>query len=157
MKKTIKRFIATSCLLAMMVNLTGCGYLLYPERKGMSGGRLDPVVVLLDGAGLLFGILPGVVAFAVDITNGTIYLPRGASSAIDRHLSSVGSDEFQEVIDQQGQEWIQVPVSGLAAGAAELPQLGSALSEVTGRQVAVQDIVWLDNLADSSRADALVN
>ncbi len=48
---------------------------MYPERKGQRDGRLDIGVVLLDGIGLLFFIIPGVIAYAVDFTNGTIYLP----------------------------------------------------------------------------------
>jgi hypothetical protein len=53
----------------------GCGTLLYPERRGQPAGRLDWRVVLLDGIGLLFFFIPGVIAFAVDFLNGTIYLP----------------------------------------------------------------------------------
>ena len=57
---------------------SGCGTLLHPERKGQTGGRLDPGVVLLDGIGLFFFLIPGLVAFAVDLSNGTIYLPGGS-------------------------------------------------------------------------------
>ncbi|SFH72152.1 hypothetical protein [Planctomicrobium piriforme] len=53
----------------------GCGTLMYPERRGQKGRRLDWKVVLLDGIGLIFFFVPGVVAFAVDFINGTIYLP----------------------------------------------------------------------------------
>ena len=58
-----------------VVELTGCGTLLYPERRGQRGGSVDAGVAILDGIGLLFGIIPGVIAFAVDFSNGTIYLP----------------------------------------------------------------------------------
>ena len=53
----------------------GCGTLLYPERRGQRGGRIDWKVVALDGAGLLLFFIPGVIAFAVDIMTGAIYLP----------------------------------------------------------------------------------
>ena len=59
----------------LIVQLTGCGTLLYPERKGQRVGHLDAGVVILDGIGLLLFIVPGVIAFAVDFSNGTIYLP----------------------------------------------------------------------------------
>ncbi|WP_323843904.1 hypothetical protein [Microbulbifer magnicolonia] len=154
MNRSVKRGVAASCLLVMMMNLTACGYFLYPERKGQTGGRVDPVVVILDGAALLFGILPGIVAFAVDFTNGTIYLPAGGSSAIDRHLTSVDTDAAKEVIDQQGQVWLQLPIDSLAAEGDDLQQLGVALSNVSGRQVAVQDIVWLEDLAALRAATA---
>jgi hypothetical protein len=59
----------------LIFQLTGCGTLLYPERRGQIAGRLDVGVVILDAIGLLFFIIPGVIAFAVDFSNGTIYLP----------------------------------------------------------------------------------
>jgi len=59
----------------LVFQLAGCGTLLYPERRGQIGGRLDAGVVILDAVGLLFFIIPGVIAFAVDFSNGTIYLP----------------------------------------------------------------------------------
>jgi len=55
----------------------GCGTILYPERRGQRGGRIDAGVAVLDGVGLIFFILPGVVAFAVDFGDGAIYLPAG--------------------------------------------------------------------------------
>jgi len=64
----------------LTVQLAGCGTLLYPERKGQKAGRIDAGVAILDGIGLFFGIIPGVIAFAIDFNNGTIYLP-GTSRA----------------------------------------------------------------------------
>jgi hypothetical protein len=63
----------------MILQLTACGYFLYPERRGQTTGQIDVGVAIMDGIGLLFFIIPGVVAFAVDFTNGTIYLPSGNS------------------------------------------------------------------------------
>jgi len=54
---------------------TGCGSILYPERVGQPRGPLNWKVVALDTLGLLFFFVPGVIAFAVDFYNGTIYLP----------------------------------------------------------------------------------
>lgn len=53
----------------------GCGTILHPERKGQPAGDLDWSVVALDGVGLLLFLVPGVIAFAVDFNNGSIYLP----------------------------------------------------------------------------------
>lgn len=61
----------------MAFNLTACGTVFYPERKGSKSGSIDPVVAIADAVGLLFFFIPGVIAFAVDFTNGTIYLPHG--------------------------------------------------------------------------------
>lgn len=57
--------------------LAACGTLIYPERQGQSGGKLDLGVVALDALGLLFWFVPGVVAFGVDFITGAIYLPGG--------------------------------------------------------------------------------
>jgi len=51
----------------------GCGTLLYPERRGTTGGRLDAGVVVMDGLWCLVFLIPGVVAFIVDFGNGAIY------------------------------------------------------------------------------------
>lgn len=62
---------------AMLLQLVSCGTLLYPERRGQKSGELDLAVVLMDGIGLFFFIIPGLIAFAVDIHTGAIYLPPG--------------------------------------------------------------------------------
>ncbi len=54
---------------------SSCGTILHPERRGQPAGRLDPKIVALDAIGMLFFFVPGVIAFAVDFSNGTIYLP----------------------------------------------------------------------------------
>ena len=66
-------------------NLVSCGTIMYPERNGQKPGQIDPLVAVLDGVGLLFFVLPGVIAFAVDFNNHSIYLPHG-------HTSSTASD-----------------------------------------------------------------
>jgi hypothetical protein len=65
-------------LVVSLLVQTGCGTILYPNRRGQRGGRIDAGVAILDGIGLLFFIIPGVIAFAVDFGNGSIYLPGGA-------------------------------------------------------------------------------
>ncbi len=67
--------------LGLILHAAACGTILHPERKGQRSGRLDPGIVVLDAVGLLFFIVPGVIAFAVDFTNGTIYLPGGKTAA----------------------------------------------------------------------------
>lgn len=66
----------------LIISLSGCGTLLHPERKGQISGRLDPSIVLLDAIGLVFFLVPGVVAFAVDFATGTIYLPQQQRSSL---------------------------------------------------------------------------
>jgi hypothetical protein len=67
----------------LVIQLSGCGTIMYPERRGQTGGHVDAGVAVLDGIGLLFFIIPGVIAFAVDFGNGTIYLPGKYSSALN--------------------------------------------------------------------------
>ena len=56
--------------------LSGCGTILYPDRAYQKErGQLDPAIIILDGIGLFFFIIPGLVAFAVDFTTGAIYFP----------------------------------------------------------------------------------
>lgn len=75
MTSTRRAFILQSTALAASLPLAACGTILYPERKGQKDGRIDPAVAILDGLGLLLFLIPGVIAFAVDFSNGTIYLP----------------------------------------------------------------------------------
>lgn len=74
-----------SLLGAMLVlQSVGCGTILHPERKGQQAGKIDVAVAALDAIGLLFFIVPGVIAFAVDFNNGTIYLPAGGKGLLNR-------------------------------------------------------------------------
>lgn len=70
-----RRFLSLSAAAAVTLPTAACGTLLYPERRGQRGGRLDPTVLILDGLLLLLFIVPGVIAFVVDFSTGAIYLP----------------------------------------------------------------------------------
>jgi hypothetical protein len=60
----------------------GCGAILYPERRGQRAhARIDAGVAVMDACWVLLFIIPGVIAFAVDFSDGAIYLPGGAASA----------------------------------------------------------------------------
>lgn len=76
MQHRIQR-VCSLALLVALLNTAACGYLIYPERQGSRGDHVDGTVVALDAVGLLFFVLPGVVAFAVDFATGSIYLPKG--------------------------------------------------------------------------------
>lgn len=56
-------------------SLSGCGTIMHPERRGQPAGPIDWKIVTLNGIGLIFFFIPGVIAFAVDFTTGAIYLP----------------------------------------------------------------------------------
>lgn len=83
MFKKLKNTIHVLLCAVLVFQLVGCGTIMYPERKGQKAGRIDMGVALLDGLGLLLFLIPGVIAFAVDFNNGTIYLPGTSSSSLD--------------------------------------------------------------------------
>jgi hypothetical protein len=80
-KSTSRRLCAGLLAFFLTLSLTGCGTLLYPERRGQTSGKIDPGVAILDGVGLVVFIVPGLVAFAIDFTTGSIYLPHGKKTA----------------------------------------------------------------------------
>ena len=79
----------------------GCGTILHPERKGQRNGNIDPAIAVLDGIGLLFFLVPGVIAFAVDFNNGSIYLPRGRRFLSDADIKGqnleISSESFRMI------------------------------------------------------------
>lgn len=90
----LRREFLTRCVVfATPLLQVGCGTILYPERRGQAAGCLDWKVVALDAVGLVFFFVPGVIAFAVDFNNGTIYLPPEECVAGSRSTD----DEFTQV------------------------------------------------------------
>lgn len=67
---------------ALMLGSNACGYILYPERKGRDGGRIDVGVLIIDLLWLLPGLVPGIICLAVDFSTGCIY-EGGASVSND--------------------------------------------------------------------------
>lgn len=82
----VKRLTGTLNVLVcavLIVQLTGCGTIMYPERRGQKAGRIDAGVAVMDGLCLLLFIIPGIIAYAVDFSNGTIYLPGTSRGSLD--------------------------------------------------------------------------
>jgi hypothetical protein len=106
--------VASGALLSM---LPGCGTILYPERKGQPAGCIDWKIVALDGLGLLFFFIPGVIAFAVDFNNGTIYLPPG------------------ECVDRSRPQKKQLTAKRIPRGKLSRPGLEAIVAEHTGQTI----------------------
>ena len=70
------RFVAGIACLCLT---SSCATILHPERKGNRGGQLDTVPLVVDILLFIPGLIPGVVALAVDFSTGAIYT--GAGSA----------------------------------------------------------------------------
>jgi hypothetical protein len=82
LKKIDKTFCVLICAV-LVFQLVGCGTIMYPERKGQKSGQIDVGIAVLDGIGLLFFLIPGIIAYAVDFNNGTIYLPGTSRSSLE--------------------------------------------------------------------------
>lgn len=79
----------------LVTQLAACGTVFYPERRGQISGEIDPGVAILNGIGLLFYVIPGLVAFAVDFATGAIYFPD------ERY--SLAPERLNQALDADGQ------------------------------------------------------
>lgn len=130
--------IAIALCLTLIFQLTSCGTLLYPERRGQEGGKIDPVVAVLDGVGLLFFLIPGIIAFGVDIGTGAIYLPPGGRSE-----APPAEDE------EEAEEPFRVVYVDPATISAET--IEAAIAQETGLQVSLSDSRMTASEYDSVR------
>lgn len=73
--RRLTKFVVLALVATIAFYSVSCGTILYPERRGQPRGIIDPGVLLLDAVGLVFFIVPGLVAFAVDFSTGAIYYP----------------------------------------------------------------------------------
>jgi len=113
-----RRVLASAVAVALTTQLTACGTIFYPERRGQIDGRLDPAIVVLDAVGLLFYLIPGVIAFAVDFATGAIYLPGG-------YQANIAPEKLDSVVDSDGQ--------------VNLPRLQALIEQETGRHLPLDD------------------
>ena len=105
LSKIVKHF----TVILLSFQLASCGTILYPERRNQKVGRIDVGVALLDGFWLLAGLIPGIIAFAVDFSTGAIYLPAKSARGLDYdHIRTVRFDpknttqkQIEEIIRQE--------------------------------------------------------
>jgi len=81
-KSRLFRASALVVLTVMMVQVMSCGTIIYPERRHQPKGNIDVGIALLDGIGLLFFLIPGIIAYAVDFSTNAIYVPPGQAMAV---------------------------------------------------------------------------
>ncbi|MEN5239977.1 MULTISPECIES: polyribonucleotide nucleotidyltransferase [Pseudomonas] len=77
------RVIGGALVATLLTQLTACGTVFFPDRRGQIEGKIDPMIAALDAVGLLFYIIPGLIAFGVDFATGAIYYPGGYSAQVD--------------------------------------------------------------------------
>ena len=83
--------------LLLVLPLSSCATLMFPERQNEEhSDKLDPNMLIFDSIGLLFFILPGVVAFTVDFVTGAIYLPDGLEKGEGPFFWDKGVTPIQE-------------------------------------------------------------
>ncbi len=61
--------------ITLLSTIGACGTLFYPERRGQIPGQIDPAIAAMNAIGVLFYVIPGLIAFAIDFSTGAIYLP----------------------------------------------------------------------------------
>ena len=77
------RIIGSVVALSLVTQLTACGTLFFPDRRGQIEGKIDPVVAGLNAVGILFYVIPGLIAFGIDFATGAIYYPPGQTAQVD--------------------------------------------------------------------------
>jgi len=93
--RIVSRVIGTVLVATLLTQLSACGSIFYPDRRGQIEGRIDPLIAGLDAIGILFFVIPGLIAFGVDFATGAIYLPHGKTAQI-------APEKLQEAITADG-------------------------------------------------------
>ena len=76
--KRLIKLLSVIILGVLLIQIVGCGTIFYPERRGQTvHGGIDIVVAIADSAWFLAYIIPGFVAWGVDLYTGAVYLPTG--------------------------------------------------------------------------------
>ncbi|WP_313740554.1 polyribonucleotide nucleotidyltransferase [Pseudomonas sp.] len=88
------RFVGGVVIATLLTQLTACGTLFYPDRRGQIDGKIDPGIVALDAVGLLFYVIPGLIALGVDFATGAVYYKDGetAQVALEKLRQAVEAD-----------------------------------------------------------------
>lgn len=87
------RLVGGALIATLLVQLSACGTLFFPDRRGQIEGRIDPLVAGLNAVGLLFYVIPGLIAFGIDFATGAIYLPDDKYSIAPAKLQeAIGAD-----------------------------------------------------------------
>lgn len=101
----LRKIVLISLILSQ---IAGCGSIFYPDRRGQIDGQIDPVIAGLDAVGLLFYIVPGVVALGVDFTTGAIYFPKNRYTLSPQQLHNAWDEsgqldrrKLQQLIEQE--------------------------------------------------------
>jgi len=89
--RTRRRCLQELASLGCASAVAGCAAIIHPERQGNPPGPLDVAPLILDILWFIPGLVPGIIALAVDFGTGAIYLdrPRRAAAGGPRPLGIV--------------------------------------------------------------------
>ena len=118
-KKPAIKSLSLAIAFILLLQVMGCGTIMYPERRGQAGGRIDAGIAILDGVGLLFFLIPGIIAFGVDFATGAIYLPSKSAKpdtlmkksdmvVIKANPDDISLEMLEEILEQQTGEKINL-------------------------------------------------
>jgi hypothetical protein len=127
------RLLSGAIAISLLIQLAACGTIFYPERRGQISGQIDPAVAIMDAIGLLFYIIPGLLAFAVDFITGAIYLPGGKHAQVDPQLlqkavnpdGSIDNLRLKAIIEEQTGQQLPLDNPYLIQQRGSLQQLAS--------------------------------
>jgi hypothetical protein len=127
-----RQWVQGVCAMGLVPLLSSCGSLIYPDRiQQKERGKMDPAVVILDGLGLFFFILPGIIAFAVDFSTEAIYYP-----------ADNGLNEPEETIFDVWKN------KATTSSSFDQPTIERFLGERVGRPVSLdREEVWVEELS----------
>lgn len=88
------RVVGGVLIAVLLTQITACGTLFWPDRRGQIEGKIDPLVAGLDAIGILFYVIPGLIAFGVDFATGAIYQEGGKTAQVapEKLQQALGAD-----------------------------------------------------------------
>ncbi|MBL8938824.1 MAG: hypothetical protein JNM69_29960 [Archangium sp.] len=131
---------------------SSCGYLLYPGRRGRTGGRIDIPVLIIDLLWFIPGVLPGVICLIVDFTSGCIY---GGGGRASTSSSPSPLDSRVTTVEVELDGKVVAPGEGAADRKASLTW-SQQVDDATLRARAKVRVITSDGASAASSLGALV-
>ena len=143
------RIIGSVVALSLVTQLTACGTLFFPDRRGQIEGKIDPVVAGLNAVGILFYVIPGLIAFGIDFATGAIYLPNNQYSLAPEKLQdAIGADgrvdnlKLKAILQRELGRDLPLDDPRLIAGISHNYFSGEPVSRSDAREVAAHWEPW---------------
>ncbi len=175
MKKIFKmRMFSLAVLAAFIITTTGCGYIMYPERRDAKlSNEIDGKIVVFDCLWLFVGVVPGVVAIIVDAVNDTWYyteeewneikerssmnIQPGQQLAVDIHgLAPADADVTLSLMDNQGRQVTPIVEAQTTSGEDLTPMMVKIPQQLDQSELTLvlavnnqQQCSWILNVAQN--------